>query len=145
MHSFPQFTCSTRWGEFTWVGAIIFGWNFIGRGQLFSGAIVRGAIFLGGSYPRGQLSGGQLSGKQSSRGQLSRGQLSGGQIFSGAIVRTPFKSSEVLNMLLCISSLDWPQSVIKVFLNISLKNWNLQPYNFYVINLKVHLFDNVES
>ena len=53
MHSFPQFTCSTLWGEFAWVGAIIFEGNFLVRGQFSSE---------------------QLSGGQSSRRQLSRGE-----------------------------------------------------------------------
>ena len=73
MHSFTQFTHSTVWGEFVWVGMIIFGVNFMVRGQFSggqfsSGAIVRGAIirgaiiqgtiirggaiFVGGNYPR---------------------------------------------------------------------------------------------
>ena len=34
---------------------------------------------------------------------------------------------------------------MKVLLNISLKNWNLQSYNPYVTNLKNHLFNNVEG
>ena len=38
MHSFPQFTRSTLWGEFAWVGAIIFEGNFLVRGQFSSGA-----------------------------------------------------------------------------------------------------------
>ena len=33
----------------------------------------------------------------------------------------------------------------KVFLSNSLENWNLQSHNPYVINLKGHLFNNVEG
>ena len=51
-----------------------------------------------------------------------------------------YKSSEVLeNIFLCISAFNWPQSVMKVFLNNSLETWNLQSYNPYAINLKGHL------
>ena len=42
MHNFLQFTCSTLWEEFAWVGAIIYGGNFMVRGQFSSGAIIRG-------------------------------------------------------------------------------------------------------
>ena len=47
MHSLPQFTRSTRWGEFTWVGAIIF--------EFSSGAIVQETIFLWGNWPGGNI------------------------------------------------------------------------------------------
>ena len=63
MHSFPQFTCSTLWGEFAWVGAIIFEGNFLVRGQFSSG----------------QLSGGG--------GQLSMGEIVQGAIIRGAIIQ----------------------------------------------------------
>lgn len=47
------------------------------------------------------------------------------------------KSSEVLeNTFLYISVLNWPQLALKVFLNNSLDNWNLQLYYPYVIDLK---------
>ena len=59
MHSLPQFTRSTRWGEFAWVGAIIFEGNFTVSGE-FS-ALQDNCP--GGNFPRGQLSGGQLSEK----------------------------------------------------------------------------------
>ena len=78
MHSFPQFTRSTLWGEFAWVGAIIFEGNFLVRWQFSSGQLSGGG--RGGSYPRGKLSRGQLSGGQSSRRQLSGGE----QFSSGA-------------------------------------------------------------
>ena len=35
--------------------------------------------------------------------------------------------------------------LIKVFLNNSPENWNLQSHNLYVMNLKGHLFNNVEG
>ena len=64
MRSLPQFTRSTRWGEFTWVGAIIFEGNFMVSGQFSGGG---GAVLLGGNctgdnFPLGQLAGGQHSG-----------------------------------------------------------------------------------
>ena len=86
------------------MGAIIYGENFMVRGQFSSRAINQTAIFLGGNYSRGQFSGeqlsgghssrgqssgGQLSGGHSSRGQSSGGQLSGGQFSSGAIILEP--------------------------------------------------------
>ena len=40
MQSFPQFTRSSLWGEFAWVGAIILGGDIIVRGQFSSGVIV---------------------------------------------------------------------------------------------------------
>ena len=46
MHSFPQFTRSTLCEEFPGVGAIIFGGNFMVRGQFSSGAIVQNAWLL---------------------------------------------------------------------------------------------------
>ena len=71
MYSFPQFTGTTLWGKFAWVGEIIFWRNilwgcnspggkfFLGGGggsfpwgQLSLVAIVRAAIFLRGSCPR---------------------------------------------------------------------------------------------
>ena len=60
MHSLPQFTRSTRWGEFAWVGANIFEENFMvseqfSGGHFSSGAIVRGAIFLGDNCPGGNF------------------------------------------------------------------------------------------
>ena len=57
-----------------------------------------------------------------------------------------FKSREVLeNIFLYISVLNWPQSAMKVLLNISLKNCNLQPSNPYAIKLKEHLFNNANG
>ena len=72
------------------MGAIIYGENFMVRGQFFSGS----------NFPRGQLSGwqfpsvaiifgGNCARGQSSRGQSSKEQLPGGQFFSGAIVLEP--------------------------------------------------------
>ena len=64
IHSFPQFTGSTLWEEFAWVG------QFFSREILWWGAIVTGgagAVFLGG------------------KGAIVRGKFS-----SGAVVRTPF-------------------------------------------------------
>ena len=71
MYSFPQFTGTTLWGKFAWVGEIIFWRNILWgcnspggkfffwggggsfpRGQLSLVAIVRAAIFLRGSCPR---------------------------------------------------------------------------------------------
>ena len=65
MHSFPQFTRSTLWGEFAWVGAIIFEGNFLVRWQFSSG----------------QLSGGGEG------GQLSTGEIVQGAIIRGAIIQ----------------------------------------------------------
>ena len=67
MHGFPQFTLSTRWGEFAWVGTIIFEGNSMVSGQFSgcqfsSGAIVRRAIFLGGNWPGGNYPGGDHPG-----------------------------------------------------------------------------------
>ena len=45
MHSFPQFTRATLWGEFTWVGTIIFG-NVMKRAQFSVGQFSSGAIVL---------------------------------------------------------------------------------------------------
>ena len=56
MHSLPQFTRSTRWGEFAGVGADIFEGNFMVSEQ-FSGR----TVFLGGNCPRGNLPRGQFS------------------------------------------------------------------------------------
>ena len=62
------------------------------------------------------------------------------RIFAAARLKWPqfygccymFKLSEVLeSRILCISSPNWPQSGMKVLLNIFLKNWNLQSYNPY--------------
>ena len=113
MHSFPQFTRSTLSGEFTWVGAIIFGGNFIVRGQFSGGQFSSGTIILGGNclggnylgsnhpgvncqgvnYPGatareaiflwGNYPRGQLSGGQLSGEQSSRGQSSRGQLSGG--------------------------------------------------------------
>ena len=46
MQSFPKFTGSTLWGEFAWVGEIIFGWKFMVRGQFSGGKGTSGAIDL---------------------------------------------------------------------------------------------------
>ena len=46
MHNFPQFTRSSLWGEFTWVGAIIFGENVIVRRQFSWEQFSSGAIVL---------------------------------------------------------------------------------------------------
>ena len=73
MHSFPQFTRSTLWGEFAWVGAIIFEGNFLVRGQFSSGQLSGGG---------GQLSTGEIVQGAIIRGQSSRRQLSGGEQFS---------------------------------------------------------------
>ena len=64
MHSFPQSTRSTLWGEFIWVGAIIYGENFMLRRQLSGGA-----IFLEGNCPGEHYTG------KSSRGQFSLGAI----------------------------------------------------------------------
>ena len=56
MHSFPQFSRSTLWGEFVWVGTIIYGENFMVGGQFSSEAIILGGNCPGGNFPRGQLS-----------------------------------------------------------------------------------------
>ena len=76
MHSFLQFTRSALWGEFAWMGAIIFEGNFMVRGQLSGGQFSLGAIFLGGNctggnFPRGKLFGGKYPGGNFTRGQLS--------------------------------------------------------------------------
>ena len=52
MHSFPQFSRSDLWGEFAWVGTIIYEENFMVRGQfssvaIFQGEIIREAIIQG--------------------------------------------------------------------------------------------------
>ena len=65
MHSLPQFTRSTRWGEFAWVEANIFEGNFVVSEQ-FSG----GTFSLGGNCPRGNLPRGQLPGGQFSLGAI---------------------------------------------------------------------------
>ena len=91
MHSFPQFTRNTRWGEFAWVG------------QLFSTKILWWVgNFPGGSFPQGQLSGGgsnfpwgRLSAGELSRGRSSRGKLSGGQFSSEAIIRWAMIQDEI--------------------------------------------------
>ena len=82
MRSLPQFTRSTRWGEFTWVGAIIFEGNFMvsgqfsgGGGQFCSGAIVQGTIFLWGNWPGGNIQ------KATVQGPLAGGQFSPVAIF----------------------------------------------------------------
>ena len=67
MHSFLQFTRSALWGEFAWMGAIIFEGNFMVRGQLSGGHFSLEAIFLGGNctggnFPRGKLCGGNYPG-----------------------------------------------------------------------------------
>ena len=46
MRSFPQLTRSTLWGEFVWVGAIIYGWKLRWGGQLSGGQFSSGAIVL---------------------------------------------------------------------------------------------------
>ena len=71
MQSFPRFTRSSLWVEFTWVGGMIFGGNFIVReqfsgGQLSSGAIIRGqfslgAIILRDNCPEGNYPGGNFT------------------------------------------------------------------------------------
>ena len=38
-----------------------------------------------------------------------------------------------------------PQSAMKIFLKNFPRNWNLQSYNLYIINLKEHLFNNIEE
>ena len=65
MHSLTQFTRSTRWGEFAWVGAIIFEGNFmVSAGlsvnilsagdkspvQIAAGDLLPALGFLGGLY-----------------------------------------------------------------------------------------------
>ena len=95
MHSFSQFTRSTFWAEFTWVGVVIFGGNFIERGQSSRGHLSSGAIILGGNCPRGDNFRGQLSSGTIVRGAIIQGAIIQGTIvrgqFSlGAIVRTPF-------------------------------------------------------
>ena len=44
-----------------------------------------------------------------------------------------------------ILTFHWSQSVMKVFVNNSLDNWNLLSYNPYVINLKEHSCLKVQS
>ena len=84
MHTFPQLTCSTLWGELAWMRAIFFEGNFMVRellsgGKFSLGEIVQSTIFHGGNYPPGQLF----------EGQLSREQLPGEKFSSGAIVLEP--------------------------------------------------------
>ena len=88
MHSFPQFSRSTLSGEFARVGAIIFGKNFMVRGQISSGqftsgVIVRWTISLRGNGRLSHCPGGNYPGG----GQSSRGQWE--QFSSGAIVIEP--------------------------------------------------------
>ena len=64
-------TRTSLWGKFTWVGAIIFGGNFIVRGQ----------------FSRGQLSGGQFSSGQLSSGAIIWGAIIQGANVWGAIIR----------------------------------------------------------
>lgn len=57
-----------------------------------------------------------------------------------------FKSGKVLeNILLCISALNRPQSVMKIFSMTFLKIWNSLSYIPHVINLKEHLLNNFEG
>ena len=58
------------------MGAIIYGGNFLVRGQFSSGAIVRRATFLGGNYPGGNHPGSNYPGVSYSGANFPRGQLS---------------------------------------------------------------------
>ena len=70
MRSFPQLTRGTLWGEFVWVGAIIYGGKLIWRGNC------PGAIFLGGYCPGGNYPGYNHPGVNYPGGNFPRGQLS---------------------------------------------------------------------
>ena len=95
MHSFSQFTRSTRWEEFAWVGAIIFKGNFMVSGQFSGGGTVflrsncrgEGAIFLGGDCPRGIYPGGNHPGGNCPGSNFSLRQLSSGVIVRWAIIQ----------------------------------------------------------
>ena len=80
MHSFPQFTHSTRRGKFYREWAIFWG-----------------AVFLGGNFPWEQFSGG---GGNVLGGNFPPWQLSGGQFSSEAIVRTPLEICHIFRTFL---------------------------------------------
>ena len=73
---FTKFTRSTLWGEFAWVGAIIFVGNFMVRGQFsggncMGGQFSSGAIILWGNCLGGNPQRGNYPGDNFPRGQLS--------------------------------------------------------------------------
>ena len=83
MHSFPQFARSALWGEFPWMGAIIFGENFIVRGQFSGGQLSSGEIIVEGHCPGSNYPGSNHPGDNSPGGNFPRGQLSGHRLRLG--------------------------------------------------------------
>ena len=101
IHSFLKFTRSTLWGEFAWMGAIIFEGNYMVWRQLPRGQFSLGAIFLGdnctgGSFSQGKLFGGNyLGGGAIIQGVIIQGASIRGAIFlGGSCPGSPWKSAK---------------------------------------------------
>ena len=142
MHSFPQFTHSIRWGEFAWVGAIIFKGNFMVNGQFSGRQFSSGAIVKGvGNFTQWQLPGRQLSGGNHPGGNCPGRNNLGDNFPRGQLSGHPFKIiycfQNSLKLIKIFSSVSENNTVVNIILQTikgSRKNWGII---FFVLSLNI--------